>query len=483
MNPLLDAFETVCTERAERPATCDQSLVLDYQSFRAVAAGLAEQIAGGTERPHVGILAPTSSACAVAIFATWYAGKIPVPLNFLLAPDELGRVVRDAELDFVLTIERFAPAAAAGGLETLLLTPGTLVAGQRPAPSAAPGDTAVMLYTSGTSGVPKGVCLTFDNLVQNAQASIAQARMNADQVFLSVLPQFHSFGFTTLTVVPLLLGATVHYLPRFSPVTVMQTLAQKHVTVFIAIPSMFGALGQMKQGERAALAQLELAISGGEPLPARVADKFAERCGVAIHEGYGLTETSPVVSLNTPWARRTGSVGRPLPGVEVAAVDGHGHALPAGQDGELLVRGHGVMRGYYNNPEATAAVLRDAALWTGDIGHVDADGFIHITGRAKEMMIIGGENVFPLEIEGVLLDHPAVTEAAAIGAPDDLRGEVPVAFVILKEGASATETELRHFCRERLAGFKVPRDVHIAADLPHGPTGKILKRALKRDRR
>lgn len=215
-----------------------------------------------------------------------------------------------------------------------------------------------------------------------------------------------------------------------------------------------------------------------------MAQLFEQRFGVRLLEGYGMTEASPVVSLNAPRAFRTGSVGRPLPGISVAAVDHEGRELPARQDGELVVRGHCVMRGYLNKPQQTAATVRDGALWTGDVGHVDADGFIYITGRAKEMMIVGGENVFPFEIESVLLDHPAVAEAAVIGVMDDIRGEVPVGFVIPRADApTPTEAELRSFCRERLAPYKIPRQIHIATELPHGPTGKILKRALKAERR
>jgi long-chain acyl-CoA synthetase len=196
-------------------------------------------------------------------------------------------------------------------------------------------------------------------------------------------------------------------------------------------------------------------------------------------EGYGLTESSPVVSLNVPWAHRPGSVGRALPGVHVEAVGGKDDGLLAGEEGELVISGHCVMQGYHNKPDETRAMIRGGRLFTGDIGRVDGDGFIYITGRAKEMMIVGGENIFPAEIENALLEHPAVAEAGVIGAPDRLRGEAPVAFVILKEGASAEEIELRSFCRTKLAGHKAPREIRIAQTLPRSPTGKILRRGLR----
>ena len=249
----------------------------------------------------------------------------------------------------------------------------------------------------------------------------------------------------------------------------------------MAIPSMYAAVANLKNADRDAFASLALAISGGEPLPGPLFQAFQQRFGVTLYEGYGMTESSPVVSINTPWGNRPGSVGRAIPGVTVTAVDDCGTVLPAGQTGELVVRGHCVMQAYLNKPAETAAAVRDGGLWTGDVGHVDADGYVHITGRAKEMIIVGGENVFPREIEAVLSAHPAVRESAVIGVPDAIRGELPAAFVILKEDASATETELRDFCRTRLAGYKTPRWVRIATELPRSPTGKILKRALHLD--
>lgn len=478
MHLLLSQFEQTVAANADRPAACDQSLALDYKSLRAVAAGLSIRIAAETEQPRVGIMAPTSSACAAAIFACWYAGKVPVPLNFLLGPEELGKIIRDAGLDLVVTIEHFQKALAPTGLKLLLLDAKTLVPGQAEVPDAGPSDIGAIIYTSGTSGDPKGVCLSFDNLVQNAHACIEHAQMDPQQVFLSVIPQFHSFGFTAMTVLPLLLGATAWYLPRFSPVAVVSTIAEKRVTIFLAVASMYGVLARMKNADRVALSSLKLPISGGEPLQTSIATAFKDRFGVEIMEGYGLTESSPVVSVNMPWAVKPGSVGRSLPGIEIVAEDDSAAKLPAGEDGELVIRGHCVMQGYFNKPDATAATVRDGALLTGDIGHVDADGFVFITGRAKEMMIVGGENVFPFEIESVLCEHPAVAEAAVIGMNDPVRGEAPLAFVILNEGASADDKELRNHCRARLAGYKVPREVRIATDLPRGPTGKILKRSL-----
>lgn len=483
MHPILDRLREHAQNRTQRVAVADPALALNYGALCAVAAGLSQRIAGATTLPRVGILAPTSAAGAAAIVACWWAGKTPVPLNFLLGPEERGKVMRDAGLDLVLTIEHFLPSLAPTGLKTIVLDATALTPGNAPPPDAKLDQTAVVIYTSGTSGDPKGVCLSFDNVVSNATSCIQHVRITPDQVLFSVIPQFHSFGFTAMTAVPLILGGTVWYLPRFSPATVLETIRDKQVTIFMAVASLYAALARVKSAPPDVCASLKLAVSGGEPLPAAVAAAFRERFGLDLIEGYGLTESSPVVAVNVPWDMRPGSVGRALPGVQVQAVDEQGRPLGPGLDGELVIRGHCVMQGYLNKPAETAAAIRDGALYTGDIGHVDAEGFIYITGRAKEMIIVGGENVFPREIEAALLDHPAVAEAAVIGTKDPLRGELPAAFVILREGASATETELREHCRGRLAGYKVPRFVQIEKDLPRGPTGKILKRALRASQR
>ncbi len=480
MHPLLDTIERHATDRAPRHAVCDPAWSLDYAAFRALATGLSAQITRATGQPHVGVLAPTSAAAAAAIYGCWYAGHVPVPLNFMLAPPELAKIVRDAGLDLIVADPRLPELSQALGLPTLPLEMQAATTGAVKPPPVAGDDLAALIYTSGTTGDPKGACLTFDNLARNAQACIEAAELTPESVFLGLLPQFHAFGLTATTIVPLILGATVYYLPRFTPTAVINLIVEKRVSVFITVASMFGALTASKDATREHFASLTHPISGGEPLSPKVDQVWQERFGVRIYEGYGMTEASPVVSLNTRRHYRPRSVGRPLPGISVTAVDADGRPLPPNHDGELVVRGHCVMRGYLNKPELTASVIRGGGLWTGDIGRIDDDGFITITGRAKEMLIVGGENVFPIEIETVLTQHPAVAEAAVIGVRDDLRGELPVAFVVPVPGVPPpTETELRGFCRDRLAAYKIPRQIHFAADLPRSPTGKILKRALR----
>jgi len=248
----------------------------------------------------------------------------------------------------------------------------------------------------------------------------------------------------------------------------------------MAIPSMYAAMLRTKSATSESFATVTLAISGGEPLPDSVRESFQTRFGVRLRQGYGLTETSPVVAVSTLAATRDGAVGQAIPHAELRIADAEGKEVSRGQDGEILVRGPGVMKGYYQQPEETRRVV-DADGWfhTGDVGRLDSEGFLAITGRAKEMLIVGGENVFPREIEAVLEMHEAVLQAAVIGQSDDLRGETPVAFVMPRKGAEVTELELRNFAKQSLAGFKVPRRVIIREDLPAGPTGKILKRRLR----
>jgi long-chain acyl-CoA synthetase len=479
MHPLLDPLERHAHSEPDHLAACDPALTLTCRQFRSAAQNLAGQLPVATQRPHVGVLAPTSASGAAAVYACWYAGKVPVPLNFMLAPPELAKVARDAGLDLVLCAAPLVALARGLDLRVLPLEAGTTTTGNTPVPTIKPDDLAVLLYTSGTLGEPKGACLTFENLTRNAEACIQAAELTSNAVFLGLLPQFHAFGLTATTIVPLMLGATVHYLPRFSPTVVLNLIAQQRVSVFITIASMFGALTGMKDATPDHFASLTHAISGGEPLSPRVAQAWEDRFGVRICEGYGMTEASPVVTLNTRRHYRPGSVGRPLPGITVEALNHDARPVPTNHDGELVIRGHCVMRGYLNKPELTATTVRDGTLFSGDIGHLDADGFVYITGRAKEMLIVGGENVFPFEIESVLTQHPAIAEAAVIGVRDDLRGELPVAFAAPLPGVTPpSEAELRTFCRDRLAPYKIPRRIYIETNLPRGPTGKILKRAL-----
>ena len=482
---LLDIADT----HASKLAVSDHTRELNYGQLTTFARVMRDLILKESKSPRVGIMLPGSAAFAGTLFGCMWADRVAVPLNFMLHLQELRKVTQDAGLDVIITIEHFADLARELGVKTVFLEQAGLkrkflfskLKASPAVPTVENEQTAVLLYTSGTSGEPKGVELTYGNLSSNCRDCAAHAQISSDHVLLSVLPPFHVFGLTAMTLLPMWLGMTVHFIPRFNPIAAVKTIQEKQISVFMAIPSMYAAMQRVKRATPESFKSLYLALSGGEPLQASTAEAFQDRFDVQLNEGYGLTETSPVVSLNLPWNRLAGAVGKPLPNCEVRIIDDSGSILPPDRDGEIHVRGPGIMKGYYNKADETAEVI-DAEGWfkTGDQGRLSKDGFLSITGRIKEMLIIGGENVFPSEIENVLTQHPAVDEAAVIGIPDESRGEVPLAFVILKEGQSAEEKELRSHCRDRLASLKVPRQVKICDDLPRGPTGKILKRALRK---
>ncbi len=495
---LLETLLASAERCGNHAAVADPTRELDFANLVRLADVMRRQVEKATSAPHVGLLVPSTVAFAGTFYGILWARRTAVPLNSLLQPAELAAVARDAELDTVFTIKHFRDLAEGmkQGFESQVRRHLRLIyiedlplkremvlqriRRRPPAPRVEPDETAVLLYTSGTSGVPKGVCQTYKNLRSDIDACVERAQLKGEHRFLGLLPLSHSFGLTAMLLVPVALGASVYYIPRFAPAAVIQAIRERGLSVTMMIASMYTALLRTKRGGPEDFKTLEYAVSGGEALQDAVYHEFRERFGVEILQGYGMSEASPVVSLNVPWENRVGTVGKTIPGVSVRAFDDNGAQLKPDEIGELWVRGPIVMKGYYKKPDETRAVLTDDGWYkTGDMGKVDAEGFITITGRKKEMIIVGGENVFPREIEAVLEQHPAVKEAAAIGEADSSRGEVVVAFVTLGDGKSASDIELRDFCRDRIAGYKVPRRVIVAEDLPRGPTGKILKRKLK----
>ncbi|MCG3129702.1 MAG: Long-chain-fatty-acid--CoA ligase [Phycisphaerae bacterium] len=486
VNRLLEAYE----HAGHVTAVDDTFRSLTYKQVTALAGVMRDVIERRTTGDRVGILLPASGAFAATFFGAQWAGRVPIPLNLLLNAEELETIIADAGIESVLTIRHFEKTASEISAKPLFLEDLSLrrralfklLGRPAKAPVTQADDVAVILYTSGTTAKPKGVPLTYGNLVSNcvdARQALASA-LDGENRFLNVLPPFHVFGLTACVLLPVFLKATVYALPRFHAVEVVKTIAAKGVTLMVAIPSMYAAILKLKSVSRETFKTVRIAMSGGEPLPEAVARGFEERFGVKLRQGYGLTETSPVLSVCTLEATKDGTVGRPIPNVEVRIAGSDGAALGAGADGEILVRGPGVMKGYFRNPEETSRVI-DGEGWfhTGDMGRLDDDGYLTITGRLKEMLIVSGENVYPREIEAVLEQHPGVLQAAVIGVPDESRGEVPAAFVLCAEGKAPTETELRHFARQSLGGFKVPRQIRISHELPVGPTGKILKRRLR----
>jgi len=458
---------------------------------------LARHIAAGSDRPRIGFMLPTSGLAALTILGIRRLQRTIVPVNYLLPRAERDAVIGHAELDAIVTvtpmIARFGELPA--GVRPLLLDQmplGRLSLGLPPGarvPSAArtsalrahpDDDLAALLYTSGTSGGPKGVMLSEANLESNIRQCIAWASLGPEAVFLGVLPSFHCFGFTVLTLLPLYLGAKVVYTARFMPGRVLELLREHRPRVMLAVPSMLGALLRHDQARPEDLASVKYLVSGGEPLSQDIFDGYRERFGVTLNEGYGLTETSPVDNWCRPEDHKRGSVGPPLPGIEEKIVSADGMRLGPGEEGEIRIKGPNVMRGYYKDDAQTAAAFDEEGFFrTGDIGHLDADGHLFITGRLKEMIIIGGENVFPRVIEEVLNAHPQVAASAVIGISDARRGEMVLAFVEPVTGAAIDPNALRAWCRDRLAPYQVPRRVQVIAELPRSPSGKILKRELR----
>jgi len=465
------------------------AVVDDQREWRRIeilmgAFYLAREIEERCRTDTLGVILPTSGLFPIAALAGWILGKTVVPLNYLLKREELAYVVKDCGTDTIVTVGPMLDFMGARPDVPNLLHLEQLSFSGFP-PIRWPmlnrdDDLAALLYTSGTSGKPKGVMLTHGNLAVNVKQCWRHVRFTSDDVIVGVLPQFHSFGLTVLTLLPMTLGCRVIYSARFVPHKIVDLIREHHATAFVGIPSMYAALARVKRAIPDDLASLRFVVSGGEPLPRSVCEAFRERFGIAICEGYGLTETAPVTNWRRPWEEKLGSVGAPLPGVRERIVDPENEEiLGPGEKGEIRIAGPNVMAGYYHLPEMTARAFdQDGYFRTGDFGHFDDEGHLFITGRLKEMMIIGGENVFPREIEEVLEEHPAVRAAGVVGEPDDVRGEQPAAFVELEENASATESELREWCRERLAGYKVPRRVEILDELPRSPTGKVMRREL-----
>jgi len=435
---------------------------------------------------RVGVYLPTSGATPVAMAASWLLGRTVVPLNYLLSRDELAYIIEDAELDAIVTagpmLKRFGDLPGKAKIIRMEELPMKRLPRMHRIKHQPPECTAVLLYTSGTSGRPKGVMLSNENLVTNVSQCIKWVNFNKVDGFLGVLPQFHSFGMTVTTLLPMTIGCRVSYTAQFKVSRVLELLRTQRPTAFMAIPSMYNALLQAKSATAEDFRSLRYVVSGGEPLPDAVYDGFKDRFKVTICEGYGLTETSPVTNWTLPEEERRGTVGRSLQGVEEIIVDDEGCRLGPGEDGEVRIRGKNVMAGYFKLPEATSAAFDDEGFFrTGDMGRFDEDGYLSITGRIKEMLIISGENVFPREIEEVLNQHPAISAGAVVGQPDPARGEVPIAFVELVEGAQFDPKEGRSFCRKSLAPFKVPREIRVLDELPRNPTGKIMRRELTQE--
>ncbi|HZS14656.1 MAG TPA: long-chain fatty acid--CoA ligase [Candidatus Dormibacteraeota bacterium] len=474
--------------------------MVDGAADRVAQALRDSGIAPGTP---VGLMLPNVPQFPIVYFGILRAGCVAVPMNVLLKAPEVTYYLEDSGAQAFFFWDGFAEEAVKGadavpavGLRvSVAAVPNTpapqgctdfmqLVVGVNPTGEitpTAPEDTAVILYTSGTTGKPKGAQLTHYNLLMNCIVGARIAGVVESDVTLATLPFFHAFGASNVMNTAVYAGGTLSLLPRFEPVKALQMIQRDRITVFAGVPTMYIAFLKAYDEGEWDISTIRMAISGGAALPEQVLREFEEKFGAPILEGYGLSESSPSATFNRPdRPRKVGSIGLPIWGVELKVIGDDGATLGDGENGEICIRGHNVMKGYHNRPEATAETIdADGWLHTGDIGHRDSDGYYFIVDRKKELVIRGGFNVYPREIEEVLYQHPAVLEAAVFGIPDATMGEEVVAAVALRPGQTVEEGALIAFVKERVAAYKYPRRVWLLETLPKGPTGKILKLELK----
>jgi long-chain acyl-CoA synthetase len=480
---------------------------INYGTLHAYAQRFAGALRdlGLQQGQHVALMLPNVPQFSIAYYGALYAGLAVVPLNVLLTADEVHYHLDDSDAVAIIIWEGFAEGGLGGFQRSesckhaiiakadptdVSASDGTLnmtafIAGASPMAEPAstmPDDTAIILYTSGTTGRPKGAELTHFNMFYNADYVASRLLpMDGNTIALATLPLFHSFGQTVMHNAVLLRGGTIVLLPRFDPTAAFQLMAKHRVTLFAGVPTMYFALLNHPEADTFDLSSLQLCASGGSAMPVEVMKAFDAKYNVNILEGYGLSETSPVASFNVlDRPKKAGSVGIPLWGVEfkLEAPDG---SIVTGTDspGEICIKGHNVMKGYYKRPVINAETIVDGWFHTGDIGTRDDDGYYFIVDRLKDMIIRGGFNVYPREIEEALYGFPGVAEAACIGVPHPRHGEEVKAVLAFKPGHEATAEQVIAYCKERLAAYKYPRIIEFMPALPKGPTGKILKRELR----
>jgi long-chain acyl-CoA synthetase len=507
-------LEDSAREEPQRDAVVFNDTRLSYAGLNAAANQVANLLVqrGIQKGDTVAISCPNLAYFPIVYYGILKAGATVVPLNVLLRPREIAYHLQDSgakayfcfagtpqlplgetgyagfqaaercEHFFLMTADPAAPSPIAG-----VTTLGAALRGQPTTFETAltdPDDTAVILYTSGTTGQPKGAELTHCNMLLNARLADTIYPRAEHDVHLITLPLFHSFGQSVQMNAGIYNRATLVLLPRFSPDAAFQLMDRENVTFFAGVPTMYWELLNYAGADTYDLQKiaqnLRICISGGAAMPVEVMRAFEQKYDVKILEGYGLSETSPIATFNRmDRPAKPGSIGLPVWGVSVRVVDQDGNDVPTGEAGEIIIRGHNVMKGYYNRPEASAAAIKHSWFYTGDIGRRDADGYFYIVDRLKDMIIRGGFNVYPREIEEVLLTHPAVSLAAVIGVPHESHGEEVKAFIIRKAGATITETELIAWCKETMAAYKYPRMIEFRDSLPMTATGKILKRELR----
>jgi long-chain acyl-CoA synthetase len=445
---------------------------------RRVDAAAGQFAAAGVGRGDVvAVMLPNRVELLLAVMAAWRLGAAATPVNPVFTANEAGYQIADSGAKLLVASGNDAdygvPVLAAGDLSTV-------AAGALPAPDTRPGDLALLIYTSGSTGRPKGVMLDHANLTAMGASIGAALRLSGDDNCLLVLPLFHVNAILVSCLAPIMAGGQVTILARFAPDTFLAAISRYRATYFSAVPAIYARLAELPEDQLGDLSSVRFAVCGAAPVSAELLRRSESRFGFPIIEGYGLTEGTCATTINPPdGLRKPGTVGVALPGQQVAIERPDGSLAATGERGEVVIKGPNVMRGYLGRPQATAEAIVDGWLHTGDVGVLDGDGYLTIVDRIKDMIIRGGENVYPKEIESVLARHPAVLEAAVIGAPHEVYGEIPVAYVVTYPQAPVTAEDLLALCRANLTKIKIPTAIHIVPALPKNAIGKTDKPVLR----
>lgn len=509
---LVEKVRQQALEQPEKTAYHFMGKNTSYSEFEQTVDRFAKalQDMGVEKGDHVALLLGNTPHFLISLYSAMRIGATVIPVNPIYTPDEISYIVQNGDVKVVIALDMLLPLVEKGvqaftkvekyiicetaadtgekvaalsdnaRAKTVLFT-ALLKTTEGTAKSATlvEDDNAVILYTSGTTGYPKGAILTHGNLYSNARDVGAYLKITETDRVIATLPVFHVFALTVVVNAPLVQGATILLAPRFSPGEIFELAKAQEATVFAGVPTMYNFLYQYAEGDAAAFKTLRLAISGGASLPVALLHNFEDKFNVRISEGYGLSEASPVTCFNPlDKERKPGSIGQSIINVENKIVDPDGNEVPVGEVGELIVRGPNVMKGYYNMPEETAVTIQAGWLYTGDLARKDEEDYFYIVDRKKDMIIVGGYNVYPREVEEVLYSHPNIVEAAVIGLPDPDFGEAVCAYVVVKDD-SVTVEELKQYCTEHIAKYKVPKVIEIIDELPKNTTGKILRRSLK----
>ncbi|MEH7072415.1 fatty acid--CoA ligase family protein [Neobacillus drentensis] len=509
---LLSQFEESAKNFAAKPAYYFMDQACTYAELDVAITKFASGLTklGVKQGDHIALLLGNSPHFVISLYGALRLGATVIPVNPIYTADEIGYILNNGDVKVVVALDMAIPLVEK--LHTFLpkienyifceTTPNSSVesvienlsgyskmksftevvaSGELTfnGPELQDDDTAIILYTSGTTGKPKGAMLTHNNLYSNAKDVGEYLKMNPEDRIVTVLPMFHVFCLTVALNAPLLSGATLLIEPKFSPKEIFALVKESQATVFAGVPTMYNFLFQYPEGNPDDLKSLRLCISGGASLPVALLKNFEKKFNVAVSEGYGLSEASPVTCFNPlDRPRKPGSIGTSILRVENKVLNEMGEEVPVGQVGELVVRGPNVMKGYYKMPEETAAAIRNGWLHTGDLARMDEEGYFYIVDRKKDLILVGGYNVYPREVEEIIYNHPDVVEVAVFGVPDPNLGEAVKAFVVSKTPGLSAE-QLLDYCKEHLAKYKIPSSIDFIEELPKNTTGKILRRALK----